>query len=253
MPLDRADLDARDKQGYTVLDALSHIRGPQRGSLATPHLFTCADGHGYWVKAASQHGLLTELIAARLAARVGAGPDGSIIRVPKEALPSDGSLAHFEGVIVGSRNRDGAVNQRDLDLLGVTSLDPAQIAPDQRARVVAFQTWVGEGDLQLLVDLRTGEVMSFDHGECFGNTSALTDPVLTVAPLPGIPDTHGNNAPFVAEAVDRVESVGDDELLDYVSRMPLGDLWKSDPDRRLQIAQWLLHRRGRVREAMKQW
>jgi hypothetical protein len=55
------------------------------------------------------------------------------------------------------------------------TLDPATIKADQRARVVVVQTWIGLGDLQLLIDPRSGNVMSFDHAECFSNTSAMSD------------------------------------------------------------------------------
>jgi hypothetical protein len=61
--------------------------------------------------------LLTELIAGRLAELADAGPSASTIRVDKQSLPSDGSLS-FEGVIVGSCNHDGAVNDGDLTLMG---------------------------------------------------------------------------------------------------------------------------------------
>jgi hypothetical protein len=137
--------------------------------------------------------------------------------------------------------------------MGVTTLDPATIKADQRARVVVFQTWIGLGDLQLLIDLRSGNVMSFDHGDCFSDTSVMSDPIPVIAPIPGVPATHGNDARLVAAAVDRIESLSDEVLLQAVSRMPLGDLWRSDVDRRLQIAQWLAYRRDRLREGMKLW
>jgi hypothetical protein len=98
-PVDHSTLAALDQEGHVVLDALTHVCAPQSDSLATPHLFTCMDGRGYWVKPQAQHGLLTEPIAGRLAELADAGPSASIIRVDNHALPSDGSLS-FEGVIV---------------------------------------------------------------------------------------------------------------------------------------------------------
>jgi hypothetical protein len=251
--VDKAALEALDQKGYTVLEALTHVKAPPKASHSTPHLFACEDGKGYWVKSTSQHGLTAELVAGRLAARCGAGPTAAIIRVTPESVGGDPSLIRFEGVIVGSLNHDGAVNDRDLGDLGITTLDAAQIDSSQRAKVVAFQSWLGLGDLQLLLDMRTGKIMSFDHGECFGDTTSLTDPSVQIADLPGIPPTHGNEADDVSAAVDEIESVSDHELLGFVSGMPVGGPWQSDIDRRLRIAEWLAHRRDKLREVMKQW
>jgi hypothetical protein len=55
-PVDRSTLAALYQEGYVVLDALTHVCAPQSNSLAKPHVFTCMDGRGYWVKPQSSTG-----------------------------------------------------------------------------------------------------------------------------------------------------------------------------------------------------
>src|SRR3954447_17793627 len=105
--MEKAVIEARDKGGYTVLDAIAWAKAPPGGSLANPHMFGCMDGASYWIKRAAQHGLAAELIAGRLGSQIGASADAKIVRVPREALPADGSANHLEGVGVGLRDQDG--------------------------------------------------------------------------------------------------------------------------------------------------
>jgi len=133
------------------LDALSH-GGLGRPTHAQPNTFVCADGKTYWVKGRAQQGLVAELIAGRLAAKVGAGPLARVIRVPHEALPTGGQAAHLEGVIVGLEDVPNTVNGRELaGILGPGVLPAAGIDPVSRALVFVFQTWIGVGDTQVLV------------------------------------------------------------------------------------------------------
>lgn len=251
--MDEAQLGAIDNAGYVVVDAITHVRGPTQGSSQTPHLFVCTDGRGYWVKAGAQEGLLAELIAGRLAAVVQAGPHARVIRVPPEALPSDGSASQLEGLVVGIENEEGTINARELGTVGVSALPPSSVRADLRARVVVFQSWIGVSDQQVLLDLRNGRILSIDHGACFGATDNHVDPTLVVTSIPGVPDDHGHDAEHVAAAVDRVESVSDDDLLRSVAQVPLGAVWRSDSKRRLQIARWLAYRRDKVREVVTGW
>jgi hypothetical protein len=71
-------LSALDARGYTVLDALAH-GGLGRTTHAAPNTFVCSDGKTYWVKGRAQQGLVAELIAGRLADKVGAGPSARVI------------------------------------------------------------------------------------------------------------------------------------------------------------------------------
>ncbi len=245
-----ADLDAK---GVDVLDAIAHVTGPMQGSLATPHAFVTSTGKTMWVKSLAQHGLANELIAGRLAGRVGAGPAGAVVNVHPQALPADGSADHLSGLCSATEDVNGAVNVRELNQIGVTTLDPKTIDAAQRALVVTFQTWIGLGDLQAIIDFGTGRVLSHDHGDCFANPTSKADPQLAVLSLPGVPDSHGSDAGLVADAVAKVESLSDDDLLNAVARMPSEPQWHADPAKRLQIAEWLAQRRDKIAEVMKTW
>jgi hypothetical protein len=251
--MEQSELDALDADGYVVLDAITHVKAPPGATLATPHAFAALSGRIVWVKAAAQQGLVVELVAGRLAARVGAGPLARIIRVPAEALPSDGSANHLQGVHVGTEDLAGGVNDRELAAIGGGPLDPAKINAASRARVVAFQSWLGVGDNQVLIDVAGGSVYSIDHGQCLDNLSDFSDPVLVVHAVPGLPDDHGREAACIEAAVTEIESVTDAELLEAVARVPSGGAWQSAPDRRLAMARWLAHRRDRIRGVMHGW
>lgn len=251
--MDEAELEEIDRVGYRVLDALTYVRSPPTGSAHTPHLFVCMDGKSYWIKRSSQQGLVAELVAGRLAARADAGPDACIIRVPPEAITGTTAPADLVGVHVGSLDVSNAVNARDLDTIGVTQLAPAQVKAAYRARVVVFQSWIGATDSQVMLDLGTGRIYSVDHGDVFGNTTVPTDPTPVITEIPGIDTRHGCKPKFINDAIDGIESIDDDVLLKTVACVPLGEDWRSERSRRLQIARWLAHRRGRLREGMKAW
>lgn len=182
--MDRGQLDRLDARGYEALDAVSHVRGPPQPSLASPHAFVAVDGKTYWVKANAQRGLVNELIGGRLASSVGIGPSARIVRVPAEALPSGGSAAHLTGTLVGVEDIPGTVNARELQLLGISSLDPAKVSAADRALVVAFHTWTATDDAQVLLDLGTGRMYTIDFGDSFSDVSG--DPSLVVLDLPGL-------------------------------------------------------------------
>jgi hypothetical protein len=252
VPIDLSTLQAADAKGYDVLEALSH-EGRMSPTFSSAHTFICVDGKTYWVKASAQQGLVAELIAGRLASRTSAGPAARIIRVTPEAVPADGSANHLIGVVVGSEDERSTVNTRELALLAPGRFNPGAVDAASRALVVAFQTWLGVGDVQVLVNLSTGHLRSIDHGECFTTTGQLTDPVLVVLSIQGMADDVGRDDASIDSAASRIEAVTDQQLTDAVARIPLGDPWKSPADRRLEIANWLAHRRGKIREVMAQW
>ena len=177
-----------------------------------------------------------------------------IIRVPREALPAGGTAAHLEGVGVGMLDQPDTENARDLGpLLAANQFDPGTVNGPSRALVVVFQTWLGVNDGQVLINLRDGKVSSIDHGDCFGQTSNLADPVLIITSIPGVDAAVGKDKAAVEIAVNRVEEVTDKDLLEAVSRVPGGEPWKGSVARRVEIAHWLAHRRGRLREVMDTW
>lgn len=217
---------------------MTHDRGPPQGSAANPHAFVCVDSRTCWIKKMAHQGLLADLIAGRLAGNLGVGPSARITRIPENALPADGSANHLggEGVLVGTEDLPGYENLRTLHLIGVSTLDPAKVRTDDRALVVAFHTWLGIHDTQLMIHLQTGELRSIDHGEAFQGFVAGSDPALIVLPIPGVPDNHGSDRALVAAAVRKVESVSDDDLLVAAARVPGGGDWRAPVKRRLEIA-----------------
>jgi hypothetical protein len=247
--MDRARLDKLDASGYEVLDALSHVKAPPQGSHATPHAFAAVDGKIYWVKAQAQRGLVNELIGGRLASAVGVGPMARIVRVPTEALPTDGSADHLKGTNVGLEDLTGTVNARELQLVGVTELNPEKVSADDRALVVAFHSWTATNDAQVLLNLQNGRVHTIDFGDSFADVAG--DPGLIVLDLPGIDARHGCAA--AESACERIEGVSDEQILHAVAKVPWGDGWGASPDMRLALAQRLVDRRSKVRGVMTSW
>jgi len=252
--LDPAALNALDRRGYVVLEAIAHAGLQSAQTHARPNAFVCIDGKTYWLKSNAQQGLVAELIAGRLAARVGAGPMAEIIRLTREALPPGGIADHLMGVVVGSEDHPGTVNARDLQpFISGGTFDAGLIDPVSGARVIVFQTWLGLGDTQVLIRIADGRVLSIDHGDCFGATGTHSDPTVVVTSIPGVPDNVGKEWKYVEPAVGLIETINDKVLLESVARVPGGEPWRSPVDRRIQIADWLAHRRGRLREVMRTW
>jgi hypothetical protein len=246
------ELEQLDSDGYVVLDAISHDRAPPSVSHASPHAFVCVDGRTRWVKRKAQHGLLAELVAARLGAIIGVAPEGLIIRVPAEAAPADGSADHLVGLGVGVGDQPGMENLRELaGTLPGGVLDPAKVDVASRVLVLSFQTWLGMGDAQILVDLRNGQLMSIDHGDWGSDLTRRDDPV--IVPTPGLPDDSGRSAPHVEEALTRITGISDEQILQSVARVPGGADWNSARSRRLELARWVALRRDRLTGVMRAW
>lgn len=247
-------LAALDRTGYVVLEAIHYGGVAPRSTFARPSTFVCIDGNTYWVKNTAQQGLVAELIAGRLGDKVGASPVARIIRVSREALPPTGEASHLEGLVVGTQDIPGSVNARDLEpFIRDGTFQPGLVDPISRARVVAFQTWLGVGDAQVLLSLTDGAIFSIDHGDCFGTVGTRSDPAITVTSIPGVPNLVGKDVSSVEAAVRRIESISDRDILEAVTRIPAGGPWRSPVDRRAEIGHWLADRRGRMREVMEQW
>lgn len=256
---DSSLLEKRDRAGYTVLEALTAASFADRArsspnTHARPGAYVCIDGGTYWLKASAQQGLVAELITGRLAALVGAGPVARIIRLTEAAIADD-SERHLLGVVMGSEDRPGMVNAKDLAPLPAADGDSARlIDPRTRALVVAFQTWLDLGDAQVLVGMTDGRVLSIDHGDCFGS---LTHPAVASAPriadIPGVKPEVGRDASHVLPALAKIEAVTDDEILRAVTQIPSGDAWRSPADKRLAIGRWVAERRDALRGVMESW
>jgi hypothetical protein len=252
--MDLESLRELDAGGYEAIRALSHDRPPPSESHAAPHAFVCSNGRTYWVKSRAQQGLLAELVAGRLASVLEVGPDAVVVEVSSAALPKDGSAPHLEGVGVGTEDFRDEVNSRDIAPFTQSgAFDPQKVDAASRANVVVFQTWIGAGDSQVLLNLTNGRVSSIDHGECFGNLSSGDPAPPVVTDIPGVDANVGRERSLVGAPIRRVEELADDELLDAVSRVPNTGDWRADENRRLEIALWLASRRTALRKVIEAW
>jgi hypothetical protein len=255
--LDLNALQGLDGQGYRVLDALtpSEVEDPPGGSLANPRGFVVVTGDTYWVKAKAQDGLAAELIAGRLASRIGAGPRAEVVRVTAEAAGSSPELTQLVGLNVGTLDVANTINAKDVpQFVGQGNTFRAdRVDAASKARVAAFQTWLGMGDAQILIDLGTGKIHSIDHGEWCGRITAGDDPQPVVTGVQGIDGDVGRKWSLVEPAVEEIESVDDAELLEAVACVPQFESWNADADRRLAIALALADRRDAVRGVMRTW
>jgi hypothetical protein len=249
MAIDEAALSQLDGRAYPVLDALAHA-GRQGQGVSASNNYICVDGRTYWVKSTAQQGLVAELVAGRLAARTGAGPLARIVRVPVEA----GGPPHLVGVGVGIQDEPSTENARQLQgVLASGLFNPASIDARSRALVVAFQTWLGLADAQVLINLRDGRVRSIDHGDCFSNTAAAGPPPLVIVDIPGVDRSIGRDRFAIEAAVSAIEGTSDRDLTDAVAGIPAGEPWRGPASRRLEIANWLSVRRSLIREVMEEW
>jgi hypothetical protein len=183
---------------------------------------------------------------------VGAAPNARILRLTPAAVPPGAIADHLLGIGVGIEDKPGMENLRHVTALRPDgTLDPATLDASTRAIVVVFQTWLGVGDTQILVDLRTGRLLSIDHGEWCPDPANRDDPA--VIETPGVPPDFARDAALIDAAVDKIEGIADHSLVEAVARMPSDPEWNSATDRRFAVAEWLAWRRGRLREVMSQW
>ena len=247
-------LEKLDSSGYKVLDAILYDGPPPQPSLSNPHCFVCIDGNKYWLKAGSQYGLSSELIAGRIGHKLNAAPNVAIVNADPRLVVNIQGAGHLTGLLVGISNVPDSINLKDIPVVapGMT-FSPQVIDANARARAVAFHTWFGFNDTQLFVGLSNGKVTSADLGGCFADVSSPADPVLTVLDIPGIPLNHGSQRDCVNDAVELIESLTDDDILGAVAGMPAEQRWNSDRAHRLAIAKWLAERKLQVRKVLEQW
>jgi hypothetical protein len=251
--LDEDALAALDARGYQVIDVLTH-GGRKSATYSSSNSFIGIDSKTYWVKASAQQGLVAELVAGRVAAKVGAGPPTVIVRVPTEAIPQTGEGGHLVGVDVGSEDVPDTINTKDMAaIVGTGTFKPESIDPRSRTLVTAFRSWVGVGDPQVLVNLRDGSVFTIDHGDCFADIDTMSEPAISLTPIPSVGDAFGKDEFCVLAALAKIRAATDTFLLEAVSRMPFGGPWQSGSDRRLKIAKWLAFRRDRLEGVMDRW
>lgn len=247
-------ISALDRDGYKPLEAITYSGFTPTSTHARPTKFVCDDGRTYWVKSAAQEGIVVELIAGRLGALIGASPVARIVHVPRQSLPLSGEADHLQGIVVGIQDVPESQNARDLQpFIGRREFDPATIDTRFRARVVAFQSWLGVSDQQVLVRFTDGAIFSIDHGACFGSVNPVSDPTIVLTKIPAVADSVGKDPDCVEAAIRQVEQITDQQIAECVSRIPSFDPWKSEAQRRLQIAEWLIHRRRPPRGVMEQW
>jgi hypothetical protein len=128
-----------------------------------------------------------ELVAGRLGEMVGAAPNARILRLTPAAVPPGAIADHLLGIGVGIEDKPGMENLRHVTALRPDgTLDPATLDASTRAIVVVFQTWLGVGDTQILVDLRTGRLLSIDHGEWCPDPANRDDPAVNAGCTTGL-------------------------------------------------------------------
>jgi hypothetical protein len=251
MAFDDSELAALDKHGFTVVNALHHESGPT-STHSHPCKFVCMDGRTYWTKGEPvQQGLAVELIAARLAGLLGAGPSGAIINVSEAALPANPGCS--TGLLFGSLDQNDMINARDLGRLGLGTIEPSLIDKYSWGLVIVFQTWLDVRDSQVLINVTNGRVATFDHGDCFGRLADSQPARVVFTRIDGLDQSTAKAVAALDMAVDKIEAVTDGEILSAVSNMPVGPTWRSDAMRRLSIANWLQHRRTLVRGTIESW
>jgi hypothetical protein len=250
--VDAAALARLDADGYHVERALTYGGPPPGGSHSTPHAFVCGNARTYWLKRQAQQGLAAELIASRLGELVQAAPGAVIVELTSQAALADGSTDDLLGVGVGIEDRPGMDDVKHVTQLRPDgTLDPAKLSPAARGLILIFQTWLGLGDAHFLIDLRTGHILSHDHGEWGSDPSARTDPII-VSPQ-WIPADFAQDETVIRPALKRITSISDEAILHAVARMPETPEWNAGLDRRLALAEYLAWRRDRLPEVISGW
>lgn len=174
----------------------------------------------------------------------------AIIHVSEAAVGVNGEGREFLGTAFGSRAIPDTENSKTFGGFGVP-LGPENIDGFQRARTVAFQTFIGQRDQQLLVRVTDGFVYSIDHEE-WDAFAGASDVRLVVTPVAGLAEGVGRSPDEVETAIHQVESLSDGDLVDAVSCLPSGDGW-CDAEHLLRVAEVLSERRVRLGEVMRRW
>jgi hypothetical protein len=254
--VDLNHLSELDRRGVKRLTALAFVPQAARPmTFAKPRQYVCDDGGAYWLKRDGQRGLLLEVIAGRIGARLGVAAKAAVVGVSSAAAQQDPCCTHLEGTCVGSLDLPGVDNvSRDLAHTFVNGVLPpsvvSRIDSHQRALVVVFQTWLHLADTQAFLEMASGRLYSADHGDWGPDVAAPT--TRTVIFTDGLPRDRPPTSAIDA-AVARVQAFSDEVLLEDVSRIPDDPGWQADAGRRLQVAEWLASRRDCLDGVMATW
>ena len=220
---------------------------------ASPAPAICSNTQIYWLKRRAQGGLLTELVAGRLAAKLSVGPEARVVLVPPSLARREPSLSRFDGLNVGTRHVPNAQSARGLtELMGTEAFGPRTIDAESRGAVITFQTWLNVGDAQVLIGLTDGRVQSFDNGDSL-DAMLKGKPAVVVTSIPGVADDLGQSWRHIEPALRRIEDLPEEEILAAVACVPDEDIWRGQFHRRIAIAEWLIKRRQVLREVMWRW
>ncbi len=176
-----------------------------------------------------------------------------MIAVSPAALPDDLALMRFQGVWVGSRHIEGAVNLDDWARQTRSGAILPNIDAWSRAGIVAFHTWINASDEQVVVRMADGRLYSIDHGDCFRTLMPGRPSRIVVVQLFGVPDDLGRDWSLIEPHVSRIENLTEDEILAFVAGIPDEPGWGAMFERRLDIAKWLIDRQPHLREELSKW
>jgi hypothetical protein len=242
-----------DRTGVDPVIAVARAPMPTSHTYASPAPAICSNNNIYWLKRRAQGGLLTELVAGRLAAKLSVGPEACVVMVPPGLATREPTLARFDGMNVGTRHVPNAQAARNLaELIGTATFGPRSIDAESRGAVITFQTWLHVEDAQVLIGLADGRVQSFDHGDSL-DALLRGKPAVVVTKIPGVSDDLGRAWHHIEPALRRIEDLPEEEILASVACVPDEDYWRGQFHRRIAIAEWLIKRRQVLREVMWPW
>lgn len=175
---------------------------------------------------------------------LGVGPGSAIVRVDTAALPSDGSANHLVGLGVGFRHENGMENSKKLQpLVSANTFTPDMVNLSTLANVQVFYSFIGMEDAQVLINLNNGVVRGIDYGACFGNLSN-SSPTMVQIGFSGFTAQITPTPAQYKDAIDLVKGLTDADILTAVCNIPQEADWRSEFDRRREIAYWLQSRRA---------
>jgi hypothetical protein len=244
------ELRRLDSAGPDVVEAAGYLGSAGYRTYAGPQRFVGRDGRVYRVKSRAQEGNGAELIANRLASFLGIAPATTILSIGPTALPKDHTLDALAGLRVAAEEIESALNNEELLAFGVQLL-PGHVDWPSWALLVCFQTWLHVKDQQAIIRMTDGKCFSVDHGNCFGDLRNGA-PSLVVPPLAGV---AGVPVPLdiVDQALSIIESVTEPAILTMSANVPDEPGWRMPIERRLAVAEFLIKRQQRVREAVVTW
>lgn len=217
------------------------------GTASNPVLVTCSDNEQYVIKG-SQNGKMVynEYVCGRL---------GNLLLAPvawvrfvsiDPALKATGPLAHFgDGLALGSLRVPSSSERA-----GVQNVD----VPQNRAGfagLTILYSWLRANDHQLIYEeVPPGLVTSADHGHFFPNGPHWSAAYLQAEP-DVLRDPYFSPCNLVAADFDPfwsvLSAITDDEIVKITSAPPSN--WGVDSVERTAMAQYLISRRDKVKQA----